>query len=128
MSAVDLQVRGLGHTYAGRDAPALDRLSSAVGEPQIVKVLFYAEWGMQAMNARPIGDLLEPFEDDVTRSVRPRLAVRMTDDDESANLMAVERKVELTACRGVLTVDDRQLPFRTGNSTYTNGIFGRALS
>ena len=65
--------------WAATLAPALDRLSSAVGEPQIVKVLFYAEWGMQAMNARPIGDLLEPFEDDVSLPPPGTLVVSSAD-------------------------------------------------
>ena len=39
MSAVDLQVRGLCHTYAGRDAPALDQLSLSVAAGERVAVL-----------------------------------------------------------------------------------------
>jgi hypothetical protein len=48
--------------WASLHAPSLDALTSTISEPQIVKVLLYAEWGMQAMNARPIGDLLVPSD------------------------------------------------------------------
>lgn len=41
--------------WAAEQASALEALAAALGQPQIVKVLLYAEWGMQAMNARPIG-------------------------------------------------------------------------
>jgi hypothetical protein len=46
--------------WASVHAASLDALALTIGSPQIVKVLLYAEWGMQALNARPVGDLFVP--------------------------------------------------------------------
>lgn len=67
---------------------SLDQFAAAVGAPQIVKVIFYAEWGMQAINARQAGDLLNAA-DDQAGGPPPGTPVVSSTEDEISSTSAV---------------------------------------
>jgi len=53
-------------SWVASHASVLDAVALVAGQPQIVKVLFSSEYGMEALNARPLGDFADPTVDDIS--------------------------------------------------------------
>jgi hypothetical protein len=100
--------------WASLHVPGLDALTSTIGSPQIVKVLLYAEWGLQAINARPIGDLLAPSDNydpgpppgtpvisSTDQSIAPTPAVIMTVSAAREDAASLDRLIGRMARVGV---------------------------